>query len=331
MTTTASTLPRVQLGQGLEVSAIGLGCMGMAEFYGVPDEAESIRTIHAAIDRGMDFLDTADMYGAGLSEEIVGKALDGGRRERVTLATKCGLVRTPDGVRIDGRPEHVARAVDASLRRLRTDHVDLYYLHRVDPDVPVEESVGAMAELVTAGKVRHLGLSEAGPATIRAAHAVHPLTAVQTEYSLASRNPERAVLPTVRELGIGFVAYSPFSRGLLSGEITGTDLGADDLRRGLPRFSEENLPRNLELISRIHALAAQVGCSPAQFALAWLVAQSVVPIPGAQIRAHMAENASAGTVRLSAATLRAVDALAPAGAFAGERFPAHLLAMVQED
>ncbi|TDC77886.1 aldo/keto reductase [Streptomyces hainanensis] len=324
-------MPRVRLGQNLEVSAIGLGCMGMAEFYGVPDEAESIRTIHGAIDRGMDFLDTADMYGAGLSEEIVGKALSGGHRERVTLATKCGLVRTADGVRIDGRPEHVARAVDASLRRLRTDHIDLYYLHRVDPDVPVEESVGAMAELVRAGKVRHLGLSEAGTRTITAAHAVHPLTAVQTEYSLASRNPERAILPTVRRLGIGFVAYSPFSRGLLSGEIADTRLGADDLRRGLPRFSEENLPHNLDLVTRIHTLAADHGWSPARFALAWLVAQGVVPIPGAQTRTHMAENASAGAIRLPAQVLRAVDELVPAGAFAGERFPEHLLAIVQED
>ncbi|KUN30352.1 aldo/keto reductase [Streptomyces antibioticus] len=324
-------MDRVLLGGRLEVSAIGLGCMGMAEFYGDRDEAESVRTIHAALDRGMDFLDTADMYGSGLSEEIVGRALAGGRRDRVTLATKCGLIRTPDGVRVDGSPRHIAQAVDASLKRLGTDHIDLYYLHRVDPQVPVEESVGAMARLVAAGKVRHLGLSEAGSKTIRAAHAVHPITAVQTEYSLASRNPERSVLPTVRELGIGFVAYSPFSRGLLSGELSGAELAPDDMRRGLPRFSEDNLDVNQRLVARIGELASRLGCSPAQFALAWLVAQGVVPIPGAQKRTHMNENASAGTVTLTPEVLREVDEIAPPGAFAGERFPEHLLAMVQED
>ncbi|AZP22412.1 aldo/keto reductase [Streptomyces aquilus] len=330
-TTTPHILGRVLLGGRLEVSAIGLGCMGMAEFYGDRDEAESIRTIHAALDRGMDFLDTADMYGAGLSEEIVGRALAGGRRDRVTLATKCGLIRTPDGVRVDGSPRHIAQAIDASLKRLGTDHIDLYYLHRVDPQVPVEESVGAMAQLVAAGKVRHLGLSEAGSKTIRAAHAVHPITAVQTEYSLASRNPERSVLPTVRELGIGFVAYSPFSRGLLSGELSGAELAPDDMRRGLPRFSEDNLDVNQRLVARIGELASRLGCSPAQFALAWLVAQGVVPIPGAQKRTHMNENASAGAVTPTPEVLREADEIAPPGAFAGERFPEHLLAMVQED
>ncbi|OPG07067.1 aldo/keto reductase [Streptomyces sp. GKU 895] len=324
-------MDRVLLGGRLEVSAIGLGCMGMAEFYGDRDEAESVRTIHAALDRGMDFLDTADMYGAGLSEEIVGRALADGRRDRVTLATKCGLIRTPDSVRVDGSPRHIAEAVDASLKRLGTDHIDLYYLHRVDPQVPVEESVGAMAQLVAAGKVRHLGLSEAGSKTIRAAHAVHPITAVQTEYSLASRNPERSVLPTVRELGIGFVAYSPFSRGLLSGELSGAELAPDDLRRGLPRFFEDNLDVNQRLVARIGELASRLGCSPAQFALAWLVAQGVVPIPGAQKRTHMNENASAGAVTLTPEVLREVDEIAPPGAFAGDRFPEHLLAMVQED
>ncbi|MFD9330902.1 aldo/keto reductase [Streptomyces sp. NPDC060065] len=330
-TTTPRALDRILLGGRLEVSAIGLGCMGMAEFYGDSDEAESIRTIHGALDRGMDFLDTADMYGAGLSEEIVGRALAGGHRDRATLATKCGLIRTPDGVRVDASPRHIKEAVDASLKRLGIDHIDLYYLHRVDPEVPVEESVGAMAELVDAGKVRYLGLSEAGTAAIRAAHAVHPITAVQTEYSLASRNPERSVLPTVRELGIGFVAYSPFSRGLLSGELSGAELAPDDMRRGLPRFSEDNLGFNQTLVTRIGELAAQLGCSPAQFALAWLVAQGVVPIPGAQRRTHMSENASAGAVTLPPEVLRQVDEIAPAGAFAGERFPDHLLALVQED
>ena len=238
--TSSGRLPRTTLGGVLEVSAIGLGCMGMAEFYGETDEAESIRTIHGAVDLGMDFLDTAAMYGAGRSEEIVGKALAGGRRDKVVLATKCGLLRTPDGVRVDGRPEQIRRDIEDSLRRLRTDRIDLYYLHRIDPQVPVEESVGAMAEQVAAGKVRCLGLSEAGASTVKRGHAVHPITAVQSEYSLASRDPERAVLPTVRELGIGFVAYSPFSRGLLSGEVTSrADLTGDDMRAGLPRFSEE--------------------------------------------------------------------------------------------
>jgi aryl-alcohol dehydrogenase-like predicted oxidoreductase len=272
------------------------------------------------------------MYGSGLSEEIVGKGLRGGRRDQVVLATKCGLIRTPDGVRRDGSPRHIAQAIDASLRRLGTDHVDLYYLHRVDPQVPVEESVGAMAELVEAGKVRHLGLSEAGADSIRRAHAVHPITAVQTEYSLASRNPERSVLPTLRELGIGFVAWGPFSRGLLSGTIKpGTELAADDMRRGLPRFQGDNLQHNAALVERIGELAAEQGCSLAQFALAWLVAQGVVPIPGAQTVKHMAENASAGAVTLSEDMLRRVDELVPAGAFAGDRFPPHLLAMVEED
>ncbi|GGK87845.1 oxidoreductase [Sphaerisporangium melleum] len=333
MTTAAhSLLPRTVLGGALNVPVIGLGCMGMAEFYGAPDEAESIRTIHGALERGMNFLDTADMYGAGLSEEIVGKGLRGGRRERVVLATKCGLIRTPDGVRLDGSPRHIRQAVEASLRRLGTDHIDLYYLHRVDPAVPVEESVAAMAELVEAGKVRHLGLSEAGSASIRKAHAVHPITAVQTEYSLASRTPERSVLPTVRELGIGFVAWGPFSRGLLSGTIRpGADLAPDDMRRGLPRFQGDNLRRNAALVARIEELAAEEGCSLAQLALAWLVAQGVVPIPGAQTVTHMAENAAAGGVSLTPNALRRLDELVPSGAFSGDRFPPHLLAMVEED
>lgn len=328
---TNQKLDRRLLGGVLETSVIGLGCMGMAEFYGNRDEAESVRTIHGAIERGMDFLDTADMYGAGLSEEIVGKALAGGRRDRVVLATKCGLVRTPDGVRVDGSPAHIRAAVDASLSRLGTDRIDLYYLHRVDPRVPVEESVATMAELVTAGKVRHLGLSEAGADTVRRAHAVHPITAVQTEYSLASRDPERHVLPTVRELGIGFVAYSPFSRGLLSGEISGeADLGPDDMRRLLPRFAPGNLARNAALVAGVAELAAARGCTLAQFALAWLVAQGVVPIPGANNRVHMADNAGAGALALTGDELRRVDELVPPDAFAGARFPEHLMALVEE-
>ncbi|GAB1643584.1 aldo/keto reductase [Krasilnikovia sp. MM14-A1259] len=329
---TEKQLGRTTLGGRLETSAIGLGCMGMAEFYGDRDEAESIRTIHAAIDLGMDFLDTADMYGSGLSEEIVGRGLAGGRRERVVLATKCGLIRTADGVRVDGSPAHIREAIDASLQRLGTDHVDLYYLHRVDPEVPVEDSVGTMAELVTAGKVRHLGLSEVGSQTIRRAHGVHPITAVQTEYSLASRGPERSILPTVRELGIGFVAYSPFSRGLLSGEISGeADLKADDMRRLLPRFGADNLPRNAALVAALGEIAAARDCTVAQLALAWLVAQGVVPIPGANRRAHMTDNVGAGAVRLTDEELGRIDEIAPAGAFQGARFPEHLLKMVQED
>ena len=333
MTSTAPhPVPRTTLGGTLNVSAVGLGCMAMAEFYGHTDEAESVRTIHGALERGMDFMDTAAMYGAGLSEEIVGRALAGGRRDRATLATKCGLVRTPDGVRVDGRPEHIRHAVDESLHRLGTDRIDLYYLHRVDPQVPIEESVGAMAELVTAGKVAHLGLSEAGARTIRRAHAVHPITAVQSEYSLASRDPERAVLPTVRELGIGFVAYSPFSRGLLSGEITSrTDLGEGDMRTGLPRFSADNLGHNTELVARLADIAAARGCTRAQLALGWLRAQGVVPIPGATRFEHMASNADAGFVVLTDTELARIEDVAPPGAFAGERFPPHLLATVDQD
>ncbi|WP_335970541.1 MULTISPECIES: aldo/keto reductase [Streptomycetaceae] len=333
MTDTSSRrLPRAMLGGVLEVSAVGLGCMGMAEFYGRTDEAESIRTIHGALDLGMDFLDTAAMYGAGRSEEIVGKALAGGRRERVVLATKCGLVRTADGVRVDGRPEQIRRDIEESLRRLRTDRVDLYYLHRIDPQVPVEESVGAMAELVRAGKVRYLGLSEAGAATVKRGHAVHPITAVQSEYSLASRDPERQVLPTARELGIGFVAYSPFSRGLLSGEVTSrADLTDGDMRSGLPRFSAENLGTNRELVGKLAALAGEFGCTLPQLALAWLRAQDVVPIPGAKCQDHMAVNAAAAEVVLDAAQLARIEELLPVGAFAGERFPPHLLATVEQD
>lgn len=329
---TQERLTRTRLGGKLDVSLIGLGCMGMAEFYGDPDEAESIRTIHGALDRGMDFLDTADMYGAGRSEEIVGKALQGDRRDQVTLATKCGLIRTPEGVRVDCSPRHIAEAIDASLRRLRTDRVDLYYLHRIDPNVPVEESVGAMADLVKVGKVRHLGLSEAGSESIRRGHAVHPLTAVQSEYSLASRNPERRVLPAVRELGIGFVAWGPMSRGLLAGEITSdSELGPKDMRRGLPRFTGTNLSHNIDLVRRLGALAAEQGCSLAQLALAWLTGQGVVPIPGAQTREHMAENASAATITFSRETLSAISEIAKPGAFAGERFPEHLASMVEEN
>ncbi|MGF1428119.1 aldo/keto reductase [Kitasatospora sp. LaBMicrA B282] len=327
---TAHALPRVTLGQGLEVSALGLGTMGMAEFYGPSDERESVLTIRQAIESGVDFIDTAYMYGGGRSEAIVGRALAEVDRDRVVLATKCGLIRTADNVRIDGRPEHIRRAIDESLARLGTDHVDLYYLHRVDPEVPVEESIGAMAEQVTAGKVRLLGISEANAQTLRRAHATHPMAALQSEYSLCTREPERELLPACRELGIGFVAWGPLGRGLLTGTVRRAEFGADDVRSILPRFGADSLAANLALVDRVAELARELDCTPAQLALAFDIARGTVPIQGAMDRAQLAENLRAAELTLDAEVLARLDAIVPVGAFDGARFHAPMLAAVEK-
>ncbi len=300
--------------------------MGMSEFYGTTDETEAVATIHRALDLGVTFLDTSDIYGPHTNERLVGAAI-ADRRDEVVLATKFGIVRDPSdpGARgVNGRPEYVMRACDASLQRLGLDHIDLYYQHRVDPDVPIEETVGAMAELVAAGKVRFLGLSEAGPETIRRAHAVHPISALQTEYSLWSRDPEAEILPTVRELGVGFVAYSPLGRGFLTGQITSPeDFAADDFRRHNPRFQGANFDRNLELVERVRQIAREKDCSPGQLALAWVLAQGedIVPIPGTKRRTYLEENVAAAEVELTADELARIDEAAPVGAAAGDRYP----------
>ena len=308
----------------IAVSALGLGCMGMSEFYGSTDDAESLNVIRHALDAGCIFLDTADMYGPFTNERLVGRAI-AGRRDEVVVATKFGNERSADGTRfgINGKPEYVHAACDASLERLGVDHIDLYYQHRVDKTVPIEDTVGAMKELVEAGKVTHLGLSEASPSTIRRAHAVHPITALQTEYSLWTRDPEDELLPLVRELGIGFVAYSPLGRGFLTGQITSPDDFDDgDFRKHAPRFQGENFQRNLDLVQRVKDIAAAKGCTPGQLAIGWLLAQGddIVPIPGTKRLRYLEENLGGADVALTEADLRAIDEAAPKGATAGARY-----------
>jgi aryl-alcohol dehydrogenase-like predicted oxidoreductase len=323
---------RVLGSQGLKVSALGLGCMGMSEFYLPMDDAESVATIYRALDLGVTFLDTADMYGPFINERLVGGAIRD-RRKQVILATKFGNVRGEDGsfLGINGSPKYVRSACDASLQRLGVDYIDLYYQHRVDTNVPIEETVGAMSDLVTAGKVRFLGLSEAGPATIRRAHAVHPITALQSEYSLWTRDPEGELLSICRDLGIGFVPYSPLGRGFLTGRFASpSDIPDNDRRKVFPRFQQENFDRNLEILERLRGVATQKSCTLAQLALAWVLAQGndIVPIFGCKKRKYLEENLGALSVMLSSSDLSELDAIVPKGAAAGLRYPDAAMATV---
>lgn len=320
---------------GLTVSAIGLGCMGMSQSYGAGDDEESVRTIHRALDLGVTYLDTADVYGQGSNERLVGQAIRG-RRHEVVLATKFGLIPSPSGpaTSVDGRPERVRPSCEASLRRLGVDAIDLYYLHRVDPNTPIEETVGAMAELVREGKVRFLGLSEAGPETIRRANRTHRISALQSEYSLWSREPEKAVLPACRELGVGFVPFSPLGRGFLTGAVKETEkLEQNDVRRRLPRFQEENLKQNIVLVQRLEEMARSKGCSAPQLALAWLLAKGreIVPIPGTKRRRYLEENVRALEIALGAEELAALEEAFPPESVAGARYPPESMRLIEAE